>query len=175
MRKQCQSRKENSDPADDTDKDLSDVPSDFNQSKGTTRLRERIVERWDRYCKVKAAEPCGQWSSSADALRQASPNDMYRFFNWCCKDEWAKLKGFKKGNSLKEYFRCYYQRIAKRRVGKEMGRKRIRHLINKYHLNTQSQDNIPVYIEDMIPLNETGVPWQEHRMSYMVIPRMRLA
>jgi hypothetical protein len=48
MRKQCQSRKENSDPADDTDKDLSDVPSDFNQSKGTTRLRERIVERWDR-------------------------------------------------------------------------------------------------------------------------------
>lgn len=36
------------DPADDTDKNLSDIDSDFERAEGTKRLRNRIEVRWSR-------------------------------------------------------------------------------------------------------------------------------
>ncbi|KAM0106020.1 hypothetical protein ACP6JB_008322 [Aspergillus fumigatus] len=174
------------DPADDTDEDLSDVPEDYGQSDNTKKLRFRLVDRWgrttwnphltpDSFCRTKAAEPFAdlKWSDAEEALRQASPKDMHRFLNWCFKLERGKdgrrLKGYNKASALKEdwkYFRGYYTKVTKNPMSKEMGaavRKGIRRLIDKYGLDTQVRDNTPVYIEDMVPFNETILQTREKR------------
>ena len=39
----------------------------------------------------------------------------------------------------------------------------MRHLVDKHNLDKQSRENIPVYIEDMVPFNETILQTQEKR------------
>lgn len=141
-----------------------------------------------------------------EALRQASPNDLYRFLNWCCKLQHGKngrkLKGYTKASSLKgdwKYFRGYYAKVTGGPIGKEMGGKLltvcfrscpgifymnplnnissnwqgIRRLIKKHGLDTQPRDNIPVYVEDMIPLNETILQTRKKRF-YLGLQRIML-
>ncbi|KAH1515597.1 hypothetical protein KXX29_009720 [Aspergillus fumigatus] len=163
------------DPADDTDEDLSKVPEDYGRSNNTRKLNLRLKDRWARYCRTKAIEPSAdpKWEDAEDALRQASPNDMHRFLNWCLKLEYnsdgRRLKGYKKASALQadwKYFRLYYTKVTKQEMSKEMGdavRTGMRHLIDKRGLDKQPRANTPVYIEDMVPFNETILQTREKR------------
>ncbi|KAH2891750.1 hypothetical protein KXV75_003550 [Aspergillus fumigatus] len=163
------------DPADDTDEDLSKVPEDYGRSNNTRKLSLRLKDRWARYCRTKAIEPSAdpKWEDAEDALRQASPNDMHRFLNWCLKLEYnpdgRRLKGYRKASALEadwKYFRVYYTKVTKQEMSKEMGvavRTGMRHLIDKRGLDKQPRANTPVYIEDMVPFNETILRTREKR------------
>jgi hypothetical protein len=146
------------DPADDTDEDLSKVPEDYGKSDKTRKHNLRLKNRWAwsvstwtklfffffivvfnrstsdpyafRYCRIKAIEPSAdpKWEDAEDALRQASPNDMHRFLNWCLKLEYNEdgrhLKGYRKASSLDadwKFFRVYYTKVTKQVMSKEMG------------------------------------------------------
>jgi len=83
-----------------------------------------------RYCQIKAIEPSAdlKWRDAEDALREASPNDMHRFLNWCLKLEYSpdgrRQKGYTKASALEadwKYFRIYYTRVANHAMSKEMG------------------------------------------------------
>ncbi|KAE8148498.1 hypothetical protein BDV25DRAFT_168391 [Aspergillus avenaceus] len=161
--------------SDDTDEELEKVPEDYGKSLNTKSLILRLKGRWARFCRAKATEPAAdpKWGDTEDALRKASPNDMHRFLNWCCKLQYnpdgRRLKGYKKASAFKadwKYFRGYYTRVTKREMDKEMAaavRTGIRHLIDKYSMETQPRENIPVYIEDMVPFNETILQTREKR------------
>ncbi|KAF7184219.1 hypothetical protein CNMCM7691_004844 [Aspergillus felis] len=142
------------DPADDTDEDLSKVPEDYGKSDKTGKNNLRLKNRWAWYCRIKAIEPSAdpKWEDTEDALRQASPNDMHRFLNWCLKLEYNKD--------------VYYTKVTKQVMSKEMGgavRTGMRHLIDKRALDKQRRANIPVYIEDMVPFNETILQTRKKR------------
>lgn len=69
-----------------------------------------------------------KWAVAEDALREASPNDMHRFLNWCLKLEYSpdgrRQKGYTKASALEadwKYFRIYYQRVTETEMSKEMG------------------------------------------------------
>ncbi|KAB8213417.1 C2H2 finger domain protein [Aspergillus novoparasiticus] len=172
------------DPADDTDEDLSKVPEDYGKSNNTRKLNLRLEERWARYCRTKAIEPSAdpKWEDPEEALRQASPNDIHRFLNWCLKLKYGldgrRLKGYRKASALEadwKYFRVYYTKVTKQEMSKEMGEavrtvpchlpcgQGMRHLIDKRGLDKQPRANVPVYVEDMVPFNETILQTQERR------------
>ncbi|KAJ6096881.1 hypothetical protein N7486_007627 [Penicillium sp. IBT 16267x] len=155
-------------PDDDTDEDLAQVPEDYGRSNKTKKLKLRLKERWAWYCQMKAMEPSTnhKWGVAEDALREASPNDMHRFLN--CPDG-RRQKGYTKASALEadwKYFRIYYQRVTKTEMSKEMGeavRTGMRYLVDKRGLDKQPRANVPVYIEDMIPFNETILQTREKR------------
>ncbi|KAJ6163934.1 hypothetical protein N7470_002606 [Penicillium chermesinum] len=148
-------------PDDDTDEDLAQVPDDYGRSHGTQKLKLRLKQRWAWFCQVKAMEPSTdrQWANAENALREASPNDMHRFLNWCLKLEYSpdgrRQKGYTKASSLEadwKYFRIYYTRVTRQEMSKEMAeavRTGMRHLVDKRGLDKQPRANVPVYIEDM--------------------------
>ncbi|PYH95099.1 C2H2 finger domain protein [Aspergillus ellipticus CBS 707.79] len=163
------------DPADDTDEDLSKVPGDYGRSEKTKKQRLRLKDRWARYCQTKAIEPSAElkWCNAGEALRQATSNDMYRFLNWCLKLQYNPdgrlLKGYTKASALEadwKFLRTYYTQVTGHTMSKMMGdevRTGIRYLIDKYSLDTQPRENVPVYIEDMVPFNETILRTREKR------------
>ncbi|OJD20581.1 hypothetical protein ACJ73_08084 [Blastomyces percursus] len=160
---------------DDTDENLSDVPSDFGGSDATKALRHRVVDRWKLYCARKARRTTNpKWNCPKEALRQASANDVHLFFNWVL----GKLKRGKKGRRLPgikvedslntdwKYFSGYYKKETGGVMSEKMRNKILngkRYLAEKYGLRKQPRDNAPVYIEDMVPYNETILQTQEKR------------
>ncbi|EDN07535.1 conserved hypothetical protein [Histoplasma mississippiense (nom. inval.)] len=62
-----------------------------------------------------------KWEDPEEALKQATPNIMHLFLNWCCKlgynpDTGRRLKRYKKVSALNadwKYFRIYYTRVTK--------------------------------------------------------------
>ncbi|KUL83660.1 hypothetical protein ZTR_11050 [Talaromyces verruculosus] len=173
------------DPADNPTQNLSDIDPDFNKSDNTKKLRSRVVDRWHRFCKVKVREKCHRlnWSKPESALRRASADWLYRFLHWCCRLRHGKdnrvCKGYGSADSLKtdwKYLRVYYQATKKRKMKKSMAarlRTGIAQLIVEFKLRTQPRKNDPVYIEDMIPFNETILRTQEKRF-YLGIQRIML-
>ncbi|EER44432.1 C2H2 finger domain-containing protein [Histoplasma capsulatum H143] len=164
------------DPLDDTDEDLSDVPSDYGGSKQTKKLKLRARDRWQRYCAAKASEPAAdpQWFDAEEALQGASAKDLHRFWNWVLgKLERGKggrkLKGTKKTSSLKsdwKYFQGYYRKVTGNGISEKMSedvRRGMRSLADKHGLDNQPRENIPVYIEDMVPFNQTILRTREKR------------
>ncbi|EDN03935.1 predicted protein [Histoplasma mississippiense (nom. inval.)] len=152
------------DPLDDTDEDLSDVPSDYGGSKQTKKLKLPARDRWQRYCAAKASEPAvdPQWFDAEEALQRASAKDLHRFWNWVLgKLERGKggrkLKGTKKTSSLKsdwKYFQGYYRKVTGNGISEKMSedvRRGMQSLADKHGLDNQPRENIPVYIEDMVP------------------------
>ncbi|KAE8311026.1 hypothetical protein BDV41DRAFT_566150 [Aspergillus transmontanensis] len=98
-----------------------------------------------------------------------------------------RLKGYRKASALEadwKYFRVHYTKVTKQKMSKEMGeavrtvpchlpcRQGIRHLIDKRGLDKQPRANVPVYIEDMVPFNETIPQTQERRfhLGFQRIP-----
>ncbi|KKZ61494.1 hypothetical protein EMCG_03910 [[Emmonsia] crescens] len=134
------------DPPDDTDEDLSDIGSDYGGSGKTKKLKLRARDRWQRrYCAKKALEPAAdlKWSDPEKALRGASAKDVHRFWNWVFgKLERGEGSRKLKGNPVSEEM-------------SEDVRQGMRSLADKYSLKKQPRDNIPVYIEDMVPFNQT--------------------
>lgn len=134
------------DPDDDTDEDLADIPLDYGRSDQTKVRGRRIEKRWHkwvmiqtnaielftdarrRYCGVKAAQPGAplKWDDPQEALREVTPNDVHRFFNYCMKLKYGEggrhLKGTSKASALKadwKGFRGYYRRITRTRITSE--------------------------------------------------------
>ncbi|EEH20209.2 hypothetical protein PABG_02468 [Paracoccidioides brasiliensis Pb03] len=150
------------DPPDDTDEDLSDVPSDYGRSGKTKEHKLRARDRWQRYCVTKASEPAAdpKWSDTEEALREASAKDLHRFWNWVLGKlkrgkKGRKLKRIKKLSSLKsewKYFQGYYRKVTGNQVSEGMSEEVLR-----------TRDNEPVYIEDMIPFNQTILQTREKR------------
>ena len=81
-----------------------------------------------RYCRVKAAQAGAllKWDDPVEALREVTPNDVHRFFNYCMKLKYGEggrhLKGTSKASALKadwKGFRGYYRRITRTRITAE--------------------------------------------------------
>ncbi|KAI2707501.1 hypothetical protein CBS147354_9510 [Penicillium roqueforti] len=107
----------------------------------------RIEKRWDKYCRVKAAQAGTllKWDDPVEALREVTPNDMYRFFNYCMKLKYGEggryLKEISKASALKadwKGFRGYYRRITRTRITAEDSEEinaGIRKLVDKFDLD----------------------------------------
>ncbi|OXV09201.1 hypothetical protein Egran_03036 [Elaphomyces granulatus] len=98
---------------------------------------------------------------------------MYRFLGWCLKltrgTDNRRLKEIRKSSTLEtdwKTFCGYYEMVTKIRIdgntNKEVCRG-LKFLINEHSLDTQERKRTPVYIEDMIPFNETILSTQEKR------------
>ncbi|OQE10077.1 hypothetical protein PENFLA_c095G09143 [Penicillium flavigenum] len=87
------------DPDDDTDEDLADIPLYYGRSDQTKDRGRRIEKRWHKYCGVKAVQPGAllKWDNLEEALREVTPNDMHRFFNYCMKLKYGR-RSTSKGN-----------------------------------------------------------------------------
>ncbi|KAH8696361.1 putative C2H2 finger domain protein [Talaromyces proteolyticus] len=173
------------DPNDDTEEELSDIPSDFDEPDGTKNLRTRVVDRWHRYCRMKAfQESAGSiWQHPERALQAASANCLYRFLNWTTKldrgKNGRKLRRYRKANAFKsdwKYFRGYYQKVKGQKMDRGMAKRLrtgIRSIIKKNRYDTQPRPNEPMYIEDMVPFNETILTTRKKRF-YLGIQRIML-
>ena len=89
---------------------------------------EAVTNPRRRYCRVKAAQPGAllKWDDPVEALREVTPNDVHRFFNYCMKLKYGEngrhLKGTSKASALKadwKGFRGYYRRITRTRITAE--------------------------------------------------------
>ncbi|CAG8146657.1 unnamed protein product [Penicillium nalgiovense] len=166
------------DPDDDTDEDIASVPLDYGRSDQTKVRARRIEKRWDKYCRVKAAQAGAllKWDDPVEALREVTPNDVHRFFNYCMKLKYGEggrhLKGTSKASALKadwKGFRGYYRRITRTRITAEDSEEinaGIRKLIDKFDLDTQERGKEPVYVQDLTELNETILRTQERRFHF---------
>ncbi|KAB8227561.1 DUF3435 domain-containing protein [Aspergillus alliaceus] len=173
------------DPLDDTGVDLSEIPEDFDKAEGTITRRERIEVRWKRFCagKIRLEPNEPKWQEPEEALRQASNNDMYRFLGWCLKlkrgKDNRKLKGIHKSSSLMtdwKNLRGYYQKVTKIKINDQDGsevRRGIKFLVEENRLDTQPGKKTPVYIEDIVPLNETILSTQEKKF-YLGFQRIQV-
>ncbi|KAE8557470.1 hypothetical protein TMatcc_004924 [Talaromyces marneffei ATCC 18224] len=154
------------DPDIDTTERLSDINPDFNRADGTKKLKERVIDRWHRFCqKNLEREPdCARWSDLEKALRQASADCIFQFLKWCSKLQYEvdgrKLPGYGQAGTFNtdwKYFRIYYQDALGKKMDKAMAkslRTGRQWLIKENELGTQPRDNVPVYIDDMIKFNE---------------------
>ncbi|KAL3703732.1 hypothetical protein TMatcc_009421, partial [Talaromyces marneffei ATCC 18224] len=157
------------DPDIDTTERLSDIDPDFNRADGTKKLKERVIDRWHRFCqKNLEREPdCARWSDPEKALRQASA------------DYGRKLPGYGQAGTFNtdwKYFRIYYQDALGKKMDKEMAtslRTGRQWLIKENELGTQPRDNVPVYIDDMIKFNETILQTRKKRF-FLGIQRIML-
>ncbi|OGM39396.1 hypothetical protein ABOM_012132 [Aspergillus bombycis] len=173
------------DPLDDTGVDLSGIPEDFDKAKGTIQGRERVEDRWKRFCVIKAQlEPNeSKWQKPEDALRRSSNNDKYRFLGWTLKldrgKNGQKLKQIHKASSLMtdwKNLRLYYQRLTKTQINDQDSKEilaGIRYLVFENGLDTQPGKKTPVYIEDIAPLNETILSTQEKKF-YLGLQRIQV-
>lgn len=73
--------------------------------------------------KVKPYNALSKWNDPAEALRQVTPNDIYRFLNYYLKLKYGEggrhLKGITKASALKadwKSFRGYFRRITRTRI-----------------------------------------------------------
>ncbi|CAG8182071.1 unnamed protein product [Penicillium nalgiovense] len=165
-------------PDDDTDEDIANVPLEYGRSEKTKVRGRRIEKRWDKYCRVKATQAGAllKWDDPVEALREATPNDVHRFFNYCMKLKYGEggrhLKGTSKASALKadwKGFRGYYRRITRTRITAEDGEENnagIRKLIDKFDLDTQERGKELVYVQDLTELNETILRTQERRFHF---------
>ncbi|OQD66239.1 hypothetical protein PENANT_c372G01737, partial [Penicillium antarcticum] len=122
-------------PDDDIDEDLADVPLDYGHSE-----------------KTKAGALL-KWDDPEEVLREVTPNDVHRFFNYCIKlkygDGGRYLKGTSKASALKadwKGFRGYYRRITRTRITAEDSEEinaGIRKLIDKFNLDQQERGKEP--------------------------------
>ncbi|GBF62893.1 hypothetical protein TMEN_5484 [Trichophyton mentagrophytes] len=166
------------DPPDDSDEDLQDVPSDYGGSGKTKSLKLRTKDRWQRFCSKKAAEPDAnpKWRDPEEALRAASANEVHRFLNWVL----GKLKRGKNGRKLKgikskgtldtewKYLSGYIRKVTGHPVDEMMSKdvhRGMRRLVDKHGLKKESREAQPVYIEDMVPFNETILQTNEMRFN----------
>ena len=97
------------------------IYSDLRNGEASTDVRRR-------YCRVKAAQASAllKWDDPVEALREVTPNDVHRFFNYCIKLKYGEggrhLKGTSKASALKadwKGFRGYYRRITRTRITAE--------------------------------------------------------
>lgn len=89
---------------------------------------EVVTDARRRYCRVKAAQPGAllKWYDPEEALREVTPNDVHRFFNYCMKLKYGEggrhLKGTSKASALKaewKGFRGYYRNLTRTRITAE--------------------------------------------------------
>nr|KMM63657.1 hypothetical protein CPAG_00011 [Coccidioides posadasii RMSCC 3488] len=162
-------------PLDDTGLDLSAIPEDFDKAHRTLSQQGCMEERWRRYCKAKLREQRAddKWRDPKHALCEASDNDIHWFLGWCLKLQQEKdcchLKGTKKASSFKsdwQSFRQYYKKVTKSKMHDEDSTNvwwGIKFLIMEHGLDMQKGRKVPVYIEDMVPFNETILSTQEKK------------
>ncbi|KAI2697980.1 hypothetical protein CBS147354_9889 [Penicillium roqueforti] len=165
-------------PDDNTDEDIANVPLNYRRSEQTKVRGRQIEKRWDKYCRVKAAQAGAllKWDDPVEALREVTPNNVYRFFNYCMKLKYSEggrhLKGISKASALKadwKGFRGYYRRITRTRITAEDSEEinaGIRKLVDKFDLDTQERGKEPVYVQDLTELNETILRTQERRFHF---------
>ncbi|KAJ6105305.1 hypothetical protein N7523_010115 [Penicillium sp. IBT 18751x] len=100
---------------DEADEDIANGPLDYGQSESTKALVRRIEFRWH------IALP--MWNNAEEALRQLTPDDVYRFLNFRLKlkhgQDGRHLKGVFKAYSLRadwKKFRYYYNKVTRTRI-----------------------------------------------------------
>ncbi|BDD57413.1 hypothetical protein MAP00_002776 [Monascus purpureus] len=128
-----------------------------------------------RYCKVKASEPGAleKWNKPTEAISLITSNDVHRFLNYCLKLKRGRdnrhLKGIKKASALKadwKSFRSYYREVTRQSINPELSEEintGIRHLVDKFQLETPEREKTPVYVQDLTKFNETVLQTQERR------------
>ncbi|KAJ5249289.1 hypothetical protein N7468_000740 [Penicillium chermesinum] len=159
------------DPLDEGGLDLSDIPEDFDKAPGTIERQERIESRWESQVRNRPNEP--KWYEVEEALRGASNNDLYRFLRWCLQIDRGKdgrhLKGINKASTLEtdwKNLRLYYQKLTKIVINDKDSseiRRGMKFLVQDFGLDTQPGKKTPVYIEDIVPFNETILSTQEKK------------
>ncbi|TPX24575.1 hypothetical protein DIZ76_010006 [Coccidioides immitis] len=114
-----------------------------------------------------------KWCDPKHALCEASDNDIHWFLGWCLKLQQEKdcchLKGTKKASPFKsdwQSFCQYYKKVTKSKMHDEDStnvQQSIKFLIMEHSLDMQKGRKVPVYIEDMVPFNETILSTQEKK------------
>ncbi|EED14738.1 conserved hypothetical protein [Talaromyces stipitatus ATCC 10500] len=146
------------DPNDDTDEDIANVPLDYGRSDNTKTRRSQIKTLWQKYCAVKAAEQDAppKWSNAEQALRQATTNNIHRFFiikGSALEADWKALQG-------------YYRLITRTSFNKvqcEEINAGLRSLMDKWKLDMEEREKTGVHVQDLTAFNETVLRTTEKR------------
>uniref|UniRef100_A0A093UP37 Uncharacterized protein n=1 Tax=Talaromyces marneffei PM1 TaxID=1077442 RepID=A0A093UP37_TALMA len=170
-----------SDPEVETDHESSDDEEDDGYAESTKEQREKLRGRWERFCRrkrKKARRARGtvhlNWQHPVAVLRVATRRILTEFFRFCLRlstgKDGRKLPGIGKLSSLgqdwKSFLR-YYEAATGSPLDEELGRKmnkRLRKLaLTEFELDTDEKEKTPMYIEDLVPLQETVLRTQEKR------------
>ncbi|KAE8130760.1 hypothetical protein BDV38DRAFT_291355 [Aspergillus pseudotamarii] len=167
------------DPDIDSDGELSSDSDDDGYADGTRKNITRMDERWERYCRKRnekyRALPDSLWANPASALREARKKELTLFLRWCLRlrrgKNGRKLKGIKKFKSLdtdwKSFLR-HYEKVTGEPMDDALGRrmrKSIRRIAREYELDTDEKEKTPMFIEDVVPLQETTLRTMEKRFD----------
>ncbi|BDD63414.1 hypothetical protein MAP00_008306 [Monascus purpureus] len=136
-------------------------------------------ERWERYCRKRnkryRALPDSLWANPASALREARKKELTLFLHWCLRlrrgKNGRKLKGIKKFKSLdtdwKSFLR-HYEKVTGEPMDNALGRrmrKSIRRIAREHDLDTDEKEKTLMFIEDVVPLQETTLRTMEKRFD----------
>ncbi|PIG80606.1 hypothetical protein AARAC_007640 [Aspergillus arachidicola] len=167
------------DPDIDSDGELSSDSDDDGYADGTRRNITRMDERWERYCRKRNKRymelPGSLWANPASALREARKKELTLFLRWCLRlqrgKNGRKLKGIKKFKSLdtdwKSFLR-HYEKVTGEPMDDALGRrmrKSIRRIAREHDLDTDEKEKTPMFIEYVVPLQETTLRTMEKRFD----------
>ncbi|KAE8413590.1 hypothetical protein BDV36DRAFT_286879 [Aspergillus pseudocaelatus] len=167
------------DPDIDSDGELSSDSDDDSYADGTRRNITRMDERWERYYRKRnkryRALPDSLWANPASALREARKKELTLFLRWCLHlrrgKNGRKLKGIKKFKSLDtdwKLFLCHYEKVTGEPIDDALGRrmrKSIRRIVREHDLDTDEKEKTPIFIEDVVSLQETTLRTIEKRFD----------
>ncbi|KAI2834294.1 hypothetical protein CBS11350_10827 [Aspergillus niger] len=169
------------DPDIDSDTEVSSDSDDDGYADGTRKNITRMEDRWERYCRKRekkyraSARPDCKWADPAIALRDAGQKELTLFVRWCLRlrlgKNGRKLKGIKKFKALdtdwKSFLR-HYEKLTEEPMDDALGRrmrKSIRKVARKHGLDTDEKEKTPMFIEDVVPLQETTLRTMEKRFD----------
>ncbi|KAL4810583.1 hypothetical protein BDV18DRAFT_127695 [Aspergillus unguis] len=167
------------DPDVDSDDEVSSDSDDDGYADGTRRNITRMDERWERYCRKRGKKyrslPGSKWADPASALREAGQKELTLFIRWCLRlrrgKDGRRLKGIKKFKSLdtdwKSFLR-HYEKLTGEAMEDALGRrmrKSIRRIARRMGLDTDEKEKTPMFIEDVVPLQETTLRTMEKRFD----------
>lgn len=141
-----------------------------------------------------SVRPDCKWADPATALRDAGQKELTLFVRWCLRlrlgKNGRKLKGIKKFKALdtdwKSFLR-HYEKLTEEPMDDALGRRMrkvgmrtclslklianhlwpqsIRKVARKHGLDTDEKEKTPMFIEDVVPLQETTLRTMEKRFD----------
>ncbi|KAJ5950701.1 uncharacterized protein N7479_009114 [Penicillium vulpinum] len=173
----------------DTDEEDSatdpDIESDYTSSDseddgyadGTKVNIARMRNRWEhrKQHQKDQQSPASKWADPNIALRAAGKREFTLFLRWCLRLRRGKngrrSKGIRKASTLDTFWKNFlrhYEQINGDPMHDKLGRrmrKSIRKIVKRQDLDTEEKEKTPMYIEDLVPLQETVLRTMEKRFN----------
>ncbi|KAJ6070739.1 hypothetical protein N7467_012058 [Penicillium canescens] len=166
--------------------DISSNSDSDGYAEGTKTQIAFMKDRWERFCRKQHQKQHissdSRWKDPQHGLRAAGKREFTKFLYWGLRvkrgRDRRRTKGIKKASSLDTYWKMflrYYEKTNEDPMPHDLGRrmrKSIRKIVKRKGLITDEKEKPPLYIEDVVILQETVLRTMEKRF-YIGLQRMQ--